>query len=179
MKRSDINPLPEYFDRYMNQVADVELSQAFDDSIAVLNQLDIHQLEQLDGKIYAPDKWTCKTVIQHITDFERIFSYRALLFARGDKNTRQGVDENLLAENCRADMRSTAEVVAELKAVRLATKALFDSFDEEVLRRAGINWKFEVSVASLGFTLLGHQIHHLNIIRERYLPLLNAEARTK
>ncbi len=175
MKRSDINPLPEYFDRYMLQVADVELSQAFNDSLAVLEQLDINQLEQLDGKIYAPDKWTCKTIIQHITDFERIFSYRALLFARGDQNTRQGVDENLLAENCRANAHTTVEVVEELKAVRLATKALFDSFDEEVLRRTGINWKFEVSVASLGFTLLGHQIHHLNIIRERYLPLLSQQ----
>lgn len=172
MKRSDINPLPEYFDRYINQVADVELLQAFDDSIAVLNHLDIEQLEKLDGKIYAPDKWTCKTIIQHITDFERIFSYRALLFARGDKNTRQGVDENLLAENCRAEARTTADVLAELKAVRLASQALFRSFDEELLRCTGINWKFEVSVAALGFTLLGHQVHHLNIIRERYLPLL-------
>ncbi len=174
MKRSDINPLPEYFDRYINQVADVELLQAFGDSLAVLNQLDIEQLEKLDGKIYAPDKWTCKTIIQHITDFERIFSYRALLFARNDKNMRQGVDENLLADNCRADARATAEVVAELKAVRLATKALFDSFDEELLRRTGMNWKFEISVAALGFTMIGHQIHHLNIIRERYLPLLTA-----
>ena len=123
----------------------MELSQAFADSISALDALDIHQLEQLDGKIYAPDKWTCKTVLQHITDFDRIFSYRALLFARGDQNTRQGVDENLLAENCRADARSTAEVVAELKAVHHASQLLFNSFDEEILRRKGINWKFEVS----------------------------------
>lgn len=174
MKRSDIHPLPEYFDRYINQVADIELSQAFADSIVALDELDLNQLEQLDGKIYAPGKWTCKTILQHITDFERIFSYRALLFARKDPHTRQGVDENLLAEDCRADARTTVEVVAELKAVRLATKALFDSFDDELLRRTGINWKFEVSVASLGFTMLGHQVHHLNVIRERYLPLLTA-----
>jgi len=80
MKKSDINSMPEYFDRYINLVADVELSQAFDDSIAQLNKLDKNLLAKLDGKKYAPDKWTVKEIFQHVIDFERILSYRTLLF---------------------------------------------------------------------------------------------------
>jgi hypothetical protein len=79
MKKSDINPMPQYFDRFINTVADVELSHAFDDSISQLDQLDKTLLTKLGGKTYAPGKWTAKGIIQHVTDFERIFAYRVLL----------------------------------------------------------------------------------------------------
>jgi hypothetical protein len=82
MKKSDINPIPDYYDRYINLVADVELSQAFDDSIWQLNNLDKDLLIKLDGKKYAPGKWTVKEIFQHVIDFERILAYRTLLFAR-------------------------------------------------------------------------------------------------
>ena len=168
MKKSDINPMPEYFDRYINLVADVELSQAFDESIEQLKNLDFKLLEQLSGKIYAPGKWTVKTLFQHVTDFERILCYRALLFARGDINIRQGIDESLLAETAKADTRAIESLMAELISVRHASKLLFANFDDEMLRRTGMNWKFEVSVLAMGFSVIGHQIHHLKIIEEKY-----------
>ena len=171
MKKSDINPMPEYFDRYINLVGDVELVAAFDESLEQLENLDFNFIERLNNITYAPGKWTVKTLVQHITDFERILSYRALLFARRDTNVRQGIDENLLAETARADERTIENLIAELKSVRQATKALFGNFDEEMLRRTGTNWKFEISVLALGFAIVGHQIHHFNIIREKYYPL--------
>lgn len=171
MKKSDINPMPEYFDRYINLVGDVELLDAFGESIEQLEMLDFKLLEHLDGKIYAPGKWTVKTLVQHIADFERILSYRALLFARGDENLRQGIDENLLAINAKADKRAVIDLIAELKSVRYATKSLFASFDDEMLRKTGMNWKFEISVLAMGFAIIGHQIHHFNIIREKYYLL--------
>ncbi len=168
MKKSDINPPPEYFDRYINLVADVELWQAFERSIAQLNKLDKNLLAKLDGKKYAPDKWTVKEILQHIIDFERILTYRALLFARREGSIPQGVDEKLLGANMNADRRTIDALVDELKIVRVSTKTMFDSFDDEMLQTSGTNWKYEISVLAMGFSIIGHQIHHLKTIEEKY-----------
>jgi len=168
MKKSDINPMPEYFDRYINLVADVELSQAFDDSIGQLNELDRNLLTRLDGKKYESDKWTVKEIFQHTIDFERILSYRTLLFARREGSIPQGVDEKLLSANMNADKRPIDALIDELKIVRVSTKTMFDSFDDEMLQTGGTNWKYEISVLAMGFSIVGHQIHHLKIIEEKY-----------
>ena len=173
MKKSDINPMPEYFDRYINLVADVELTQAFDDSIQQLNALDINLLKRLDGKKYAPEKWTVKDIFQHLTDVERILCYRALLFARKDGTIPQEFDQLLLVANANADKRPVEDLINELKTVRLASKSLFDGFDNETVLNKGINWKYEVSVLAVGFNIIGHQISHLKTIEEKYYPLLD------
>jgi len=165
--------MPEYYDRYINLVADVELPQAFDDSIKQLNELDKNLLEKIGGTKPAPGKWTAKEIIQHVIDFERILSFRAMLFARCEGSIPQGVDQDRLAENMRAEKRSIDSLIAELKAARASTKAMFDSFDEEMLLAKGINWKYEISVLAMGFAILGHQIHHFRIIEENHYPLLD------
>ncbi len=172
MKRSDITPMPEYFERYINQVADVELSQAFDDSLKQLDELDRNLLANLEGKRYAPDKWTVKENLQHLIDWEHILSFRTLLFARKEGSVPQGVDGNLLAANMHADQRSIDSLLDELKSLRLSTKAMFEGFDDETLLNTGINWQYELSVLAMGFTIIGHQIHHLKIVEEKYYPLL-------
>jgi hypothetical protein len=177
MKRSDIDPMPQYFDRYINLAADVELSQAFDASAGQLNELDRNLLSRLDGRIYAPGKWTVKGILQHLIDWERILSYRSLLFARREGSVPQGVDEKLLAANMNAEKRPLDDLIDELRTVRASTKALFDSFDDEMLRNKGVNWKYEISVLAMGFNIVGHQIHHLKIIEERYCPLLGKSQR--
>ncbi len=172
MKKSEINPMPQYFDRYINLAADVELSKAFDDSIRQLDELNGNLLTKLDGKIYAPDKWTIKNIIQHIIDFERILVYRSLLFARREGSIPKSVDENLLAANMNAERRAIDELINELKIVRASTKAMFESFDDEMLLYKGTNWKYEISVLAMGFSIVGHQIHHLKIIEEKYHSLV-------
>lgn len=164
--------MPQYFDYYINLVADVELSQAFADSIQQLNELNKDILTSLEGRSYGPDKWTVKGILQHIIDFERILSYRALLFARNEGSVPQSVDEKLLGANMNADDRSIDELIDELKILRASTKFMFASFNSEMLQNKGTNWKYEISVLALGFSIVGHQIHHLKIIEEKYLPLL-------
>ena len=170
MKRSEIDPMPEYWERYIKLVPDVELSQAFDDS---LTQLDQHRaaLARLDNKTYAPGKWTTNDIIQHVTDGERVMCYRALMFARRDPQTPLGFEQDDFAANSGANRRSIDDLIDELLAVRRSTKALYDSFDDDMLKARGINWEVEVSVTELGFTMIGHQIHHLNVIAERYSQL--------
>jgi hypothetical protein len=175
MKRSEINPMPEYYDRYINLVADVDLSQAFNDSIAQLDGLDMYAFRQLENKPYAPGKWTVQEILQHILDFEHIFNYRALLFARNVGEPPQGIEEDDMAANSRANNRTVASLVEEMKIARSGTKRLYDSFDDETLKTIGKTQTAEISILALGFTSIGHQIHHLSIISERYMPLLNAE----
>ncbi len=163
--------MPEYFDYYINLIDDIELSQAFDDSIQQIESFDIEKLTRIGSKIYAPDKWTVNSIIQHITDFERIFCYRALVYARRARIIPQGIDEQILAETSNADRRSIQEVVEELRLARIATKSMFENFDEEILQTNGIIWKYEMSVLAMGFNLIGHQIHHFKVIEDKYFPL--------
>jgi DinB family protein len=180
MKKSHIKMMPEYFEKYINQVDDIELSQAFDDSARQLETLDRILLAKLEGKQYAPDKWTVKETLQHIIDWERILSSRALLFARREGSIPQNIDGDLLAANMNADQRAINSLIDELKITRLSTKAMFESFDNMTMQNTGINWKHEISVLAMGYTIIGHQIHHLKIIEEKYYPLLgNNQAATK
>lgn len=173
MKRSQINPMPGYFDRTINLVPDVELSDAFDDSIRQLTEVDRDRLTRLDGQRYAPEKWTVKQILQHVIDFERILSYRSLLFARRVGSVPQSVDQDLLAKNSLANARTIDSLIEELKALRFVTKSLYESFDDHTLLSTGINWKYEISVLAMGFAMIGHQIHHLKVIEEKYFPLLH------
>lgn len=163
--------MPEYFDRYINLVEDAELSEAFDESIAQLKSLDLSLLKKIGDEKYAPDKWTVKDIFQHVVDWERILSQRALLFARINGSVAQGIDENALAENTKTGGRSIEDLVEELKIVRLSTKILFAGFDDEILQNSGTSYKSEMSVLAMGFTIVGHQKHHLKLIGERYFPL--------
>jgi hypothetical protein len=165
--------MPQYFEKYINQVGDLELSQAFAESVNQLDRLDRDLLARLGGKRYAPGKWTAKETLQHVIDWERILSFRTLLFARKEGSIPQGVDGDLLAANMKADQRAIDSLIDELKITRLSTKALFESFDDEALQNTGTNWKYEISVLAMGFTIIGHQIHHLKIIEEKYYPLLD------
>ena len=172
MKKSDINPMPEYFERYINQVDETELETAFKRSVQSHEMLDKSLLAKLDDKKYASDKFTVKDIFQHLIDWERIFCFRALLFARGEGTASQAIDENLLATKMNANRRRIDSLVDELKTVRASTDAMFAGFDDEMLIRTGMNWKYEMSVLAMGFTILGHQKHHLKIIEEKYLPLV-------
>lgn len=172
MKRSDINPIPPNFGKYINLVADVELEKAFAESVRQLNEIDKNRLEKLDGKKYAPDKWTVKDILQHLADSERIMSYQALMLARKDGSVLPGYDEKLHVQNANSDSRTVSELIEEILIARAATKSMFDGFDDETLFYKAINWKYEISVLAMGFTILGHQMHHLNIIEDRYYPLL-------
>ena len=173
MRKSDIGALPPNFAKYIELVADVELEQAIDESVRQLNELDKNQLEKLNGRRYAPGKWTVKDILQHLADSDRVMSYQALMLARKDLAVPQGFAEKLHVENANAESRTIAELIEEIKIARISTKALFQSFDDETLLRKAINWTHDISVLAMGFTIVGHQIHHLKIIEERYLQLLN------
>ena len=171
MKRSDINPMPEYWDRYINLAPDVELSQAFEQSIQQLDQLDRTTLTRIGDKTYSPGKWSVKDIIQHLIDAERIMSYRALLFARRSGMVPDAFDQDPFAMNAVANRRTTDDLLDELLIARRSTKNMYDSFDDDMLKARGVCWETEVAVLDVGFAILGHQNHHLNVLAERYSAL--------
>ncbi len=171
MKKSQISEMPQYYDRYINLIPDIELTDALDQSMKDLKLLDKNRLEKLNDKRYAPGKWSVKDIFQHLIDTERIFNYRILLFAREDETAAPGFDQDTYVIKATAERRTVSDLINELETVRAATKSLFKSFDTEILLRKGKSWEYESSVLALGFTILGHQSHHLNVIKEKYFPL--------
>ena len=173
MKRSDINPLPKHFDTYINKTEDIELHEALKKSLSNLQLLPVDKWAQLGDQVYAPGKWTVKDMLQHIIDAERIFAYRALRFARNDSTKLPGFEENHYAEEAHANDRNLSDLVNELITVRQSTVSMFSAFNDEVQHRKGQTTAAEISVGALGFTIIGHEIHHMKILEERYYPLIN------
>jgi uncharacterized damage-inducible protein DinB len=168
MERSDINPMPVYFDRYINQVDDIELNDALQQSLAELDGMPLEHWRAVGHQPIAEGKWTVNDTLQHLIDTERVFSYRALAFARGEQERLTSFDEAAYADVSQANQRDVADLIAELKAVRQSFIHLVASFTDEMLQRSGHGFKGEYSVLSIGFTMPGHQRHHFKILAERY-----------
>lgn len=118
---------------------------------------------------YAPGKWTIKEILAHIVDDERIYSYRALRFARNDRTELPGFDQDEYARYSGANGRDLEGILNEFAAVRHSTITLFNSFSDDALLRSGIASGNIMSVRAAAYHIAGHEMRHLNIIRERYL----------
>ena len=121
---------------------------------------------------YADGKWSPKEVIGHLTDGERVVSYRLLRIARGDQTPLPGFDEGLFVANSNATARDLQDLVGELSVVRDATIALVRSLDEHALAQRGTVNNWSLSARGLVFIIAGHFAHHVNLFRDRYqIPL--------
>lgn len=118
---------------------------------------------------YAPEKWTLKEVLVHCIDTERIMAYRALCFARNDQTELPGFEQDDYVPQSFANSRELKDLLEEYIAVRKANLLLFNSFDDEILKRTGIANGNKMSVRALGFMISGHELHHLNVCKERYV----------
>jgi hypothetical protein len=119
---------------------------------------------------YAPGKWSVKEVAGHITDTERVMSYRLLRVARADQTPLPGFDENLFVTNARFDECAWADLLEEFRHVRHASILLLRHLPEAAWTRRGVSPEHPTSVRALAYILFGHAAHHLDILRERYLP---------
>jgi hypothetical protein len=172
MRKSQIRPMPKFFDRYITLVAEEDLDRALALSQEELARFDRAKALALGDRVYAPGKWQVADLLQHVIDNERIQSYRALRIGRGDPTPLPGYDENLLAANAQASRRSVDALLAELDVVRHASRLLFASLGDEALARVGVSNQIEISPLALAFVIVGHQQHHFRILEERYFPLL-------
>ena len=118
---------------------------------------------------YAEGKWTLKELIQHSIDTERVFCYRALCFARNDKTSLPGFDQDIFVDNGNANQLEFSNLLDEMSTLRKSTIQLYKSFSEDALLRIGVASGNKISVRALGYLFSGHQMHHLNIVKQRYL----------
>ena len=173
MKRSDIKEFPEDFEYFIKLVDDIELSDAFDKSLRQIDNLDIQKLKRIGLKTYAEGKWSVNKIIQHLIDWERIWCYRTVIFARKEGIIPEGHDQEIMADNSNADELSIEQLIDELRVVRFSTKVMFDSYNRQILESNCKFYKYEMSVLAMGFNIIGHQLHHFNIIKKKYFPLDN------
>jgi hypothetical protein len=160
---------PLYFSRYIDKVTEDDLHDAFNNQRSIVANFFQAIPEEKASLAYAPGKWTLKELLQHIIDAERIFTYRALCIARKETISLPGFDENEYAENSDANRRAWSGLVEEMNIVRRSSEMLFESFSETTLNQSGLSNDHPATVNALGFILIGHMLHHIGIVKERYL----------
>jgi hypothetical protein len=148
-----------------------ELTEALKLSLKAINEIDIEQLNKIGLKTYEKGKWTIHKILQHLIDWERIWCFRAIIFARGEGTVPDAHDQEIMGENANADERPIEHLVEELRVVRQSTIMMFESFNKKILDTRCRFFEYEMPLYAIGLTITAHQIHHLNVIRERYLHL--------
>jgi hypothetical protein len=173
----EVNPLGRpaadeyapYYARYIEAVPDGEILVLLRDQLAETEAL----LREFKGDRgdhrYAPGKWSVKEVVGHMADTERIFAYRALRFARGDRTPLPGYEQDDFVRGGNFAARPLPEIAGELRSVRMASITLFAGLSAEALQRRGPANNVEFSVRALAWIIAGHERHHAKVLRERYL----------
>lgn len=162
----------KYIQRYLSLIPSDNWQEEM--KISSLETLAIYQslTQQQANYAYAEGKWSLKILLEHLTDTEKIFTYRALRFARHDTTELAGFDEEAYAKNGTASIKPLNALIEEFHVNRLSSQLFFNSLTPEQLLQKGKANGNEISVEIIGKLIIGHNIHHLNIIRERYLPRL-------
>jgi hypothetical protein len=171
VKRPGVEEIPEYYRRYVGRVGGEDL-------IPALHQVEQETLDLLTPLTparelyrYAPGKWTVREVVGHIIDAERVFAYRAMRMSRHDPTPLPGFDENSYVPHSGAADRPMADLLAEYRAVRASSVILLSHLKEAMLDFQGTASGNPMTARVLGWIIAGHNLHHLTIVRERYLSL--------
>jgi hypothetical protein len=170
MNLPDKNEYNPYFEKYINLVPQGNFLEGFykntEQAIQFFKSIPLEKQQYR----YALDKWTCKDILMHIIDTERVMSFRVLVAMRGDATTPlQPVDENLYAKNVDVSSRSMDDLLEEFEIVRRSSEKLFQNMTEEQSKFLANGVVHPISARALGYIIQGHVLHHLNVIKEKYI----------
>lgn len=160
---------PPYYEYYIKRVNSNDVLEVLNDQLHDTSDFLKTIPSDRGAYRYADGKWSVKELINHVIDTERILAYRALRFARNDSQPLPGFEENDYARHSNADKRSISDLAEEFKLVRQANLVLFSTFDEPVLKRLGTGNNYHTSVRAILYMIAGHELHHIGILKERYL----------
>lgn len=169
MPRPTTNDYASFYHNYVMQVQEDDLSAAIQQQESILESFLRSIPEEKADYAYAEGKWTVKQLLQHMIDAERIFTHRALWFARQSPAPLSGFDENEYAAIADVSKRSVQSLADEFRAVRKSSEFLFNSFSWKELNTSGMANNNSITVNAMGFVTLGHFLHHKRILEERYL----------
>jgi DinB family protein len=168
MARPEPTEYIPYYEKYISLVPEEDILRTLAEQLTEVRAFVQAIPEERGGYRYAPGKWSVREVLDHLTDVERIYGYRAFCFARGEKKPLPGVEVDDYAAESGADGLSLRQVLEEFESVRRSTLAMLRRFSEEAWLRTGTASDDPVSVRALAYILAGHVRHHLGILRERY-----------
>ena len=170
----------------MNRPLESEYAPYYEGYIAHVSETDIlpvlrSQMDNLDVLLervepgqetfrYAEGKWSIREIVGHLIDGERVFGYRAFCIARGEQQNLPGFDQDYYMLNAPYDRIELEDLLSELRLIRLGNIALLRTLDDEAWSRMGTANDNQVTVRALAFIIAGHVRHHMNVLRERYLP---------
>lgn len=164
------------FQKYIQRYLDLIPSENWLEELKLVGEktfsLYSYLTEEQSKFAYAEGKWTLKEVLLHLSDTERVFQYRILAFARGEKSELPGFDEEGYAANSFANDRSLESLLEEYQLVRKSSQILLETLNPSVLNNIGTANGNQISVETICKLIVGHNLHHLNVVRERYLPEL-------
>ena len=170
--RPDASEYAPYYERYIALVPG-------DNVILALETQRLHMVQVLSARSeregnfrYGPGKWSVKEVVGHLADSERVFAYRAMRIARGDRTPLSGFEQDDYVRSGGFGERRLTDLAEEFAAVRSGSIALFRSLNEPAWSRRGVANNNEVSVRALAFITAGHELHHQRILEERYFAAI-------
>lgn len=169
ISRPDHDEFDSYYERYVSLAGNGDVISALKNQITeTTDLLNSIASEKADFR-YAPEKWSVKEVIGHIIDTERIFAYRALRIARGDQTPIEGYEQDDYIKNAEFAKSSLRDLSEEFDLIRRANILMFQNLSEIAWHRRGTANNHEISVRALAYISVGHEIYHVNILKERYL----------
>ena len=169
MHRPEPGDYQTYQEAYIKTVEGNNIIKALEDQLITIPGFLKNIPAQKAKYAYAEGKWTIKEVIEHITDTERVFAYRALCIARGEAKVLPGFEQDDYVKEADSNNRELSELIDEFRKVREANLSLFKSFSEEVLNKKGSVNTYRITVNAILYIIAGHANHHVNIIKEKYL----------
>ncbi|MGB0404051.1 MAG: DinB family protein [Salibacteraceae bacterium] len=174
ISRPEQNEYNNYYQLYIDQVDNDPIKELQVSSIEVVELYNSIPENKLNWA-YAEGKWTIKDLLQHILDVERVMAYRALTFARYDKSIIPGFDHDKYAELVDTSNRDIYEMLDEYVALRNSTVCLLKSFSDNELSQVGNANGSDLSVRAIAYILCGHELHHIKVLSEKYLPNIELE----
>ncbi len=169
MVRPEISEYAPYYGKYIQLVPEEDVLRAMQRQLEETTSFLRTFSEAAGGKRYAPDKWSVKEVVGHMIDAERVFAQRALFFARKCTNPLPSYEQDDWTAAAMFDRIPLADVIAEFDLVRRSNLRLFQGLDNDAWLRRGIASGYEFTVRSLAYIMVGHERHHLEILRSRYV----------
>jgi uncharacterized damage-inducible protein DinB len=170
MQKPNSSLYPSFFEKYIALVPEGNYIDALQQNTAyVLEVFNTIPVEK-HGYRYAEGKWTIKQVLQHINDTERVMTYRSLVALRGDAEAvLPDMNENLYANNATAELLTMADICNEFETLRKLTSHLYKNVTTEKGLQLANRGTHKASASAYAYMIIGHAIHHINIIKERYL----------
>lgn len=169
MNRPQETEYPPYYHTYVSKTKGDDIIKVLEDANAESVKLLRTISDDKGPYAYAEGKWTLNELIQHMIDTERVFAYRMMRIARGDKTPLPGFEQDDYVPNCNVEGKKLTDLHVELTLLRISTVMMVKGFSEEMLKRTGTASNGAFSVRSCGFIIAGHEIHHMQVIKERYI----------